>query len=39
MTDFLFSSYMLPVWAAVWIAAAAFIHWFDGKYAPWRSDD
>ena len=34
--EFLFSSYMLPVWALVWIGLAAFTHWFDGKYAPWR---
>lgn len=34
--DFLFSPYMLPVWAVLWISAAASIHWFDGRYAPWR---
>lgn len=37
--EFLLSSYMLPVWAVCWVGMAVFIHWFDGKYAPWRRDD
>ncbi len=39
LMDFLFSPYMLPVWAVLWIATAALIHWFDGKYAPWRDTE